>query len=266
MKWYFISAICLFVFLMGCYWVHAQNRFDTFSINAPQLNTEKKIWVYTPKNYNPKRRKEYPVLYMHDGQNLMDENTAFAGTWKICETLDSLKLEIIVIGIAHGNEKRLDELTPFPHPKYGGGNADQYLEFVFETLKPAVDKKYKTKSDATNTWMMGSSLGGLVSFYAAMKYPNKISQIGVFSPSFWYSDKIYTLANNKEEWTVKTYLMCGDAESENLVAEVQDMNAIIISKAKNQDLIRLKIVPNGTHQEWLWAQEFGATIQWMLKN
>uniref|UniRef100_UPI00404AA292 alpha/beta hydrolase n=1 Tax=Flavobacterium sp. TaxID=239 RepID=UPI00404AA292 len=266
MKWTIIGMLCLLVFLAGCLYVKAQNRFQTFNIDAPQLNTEKLIWVYTPRNYNPKKRKKYPVLYMHDGQNLMDGKTAYAGTWKVCETLDSLKIDIIVIGIAHGNEKRLDELTPFSHPKHGGGQADAYLQFVFETLKPYVDKNYKTKSDAENTLLMGSSLGGLVSFYATMKYSEKFEKVAVFSPSFWFTADIYQMAKNEKSWTTKTYLMCGDSESENLVAEVNQMHEIITAKAKNENLIKLKIVPNGTHQEWLWAQEFGEAVQWLLKN
>lgn len=265
MKYTIISILILILMLLGSFYLKAQNRFTTFKLEASQLNVEKTIWVYTPKSYLFKKRKKYPVVYMHDGQNLMDEKTAYAGTWKICETLDSLQLEVIVIGIAHGNEKRLEELTPFQHPKYGGGKADAYLKFVFETLKPYVDKNYRTKSDAKNTLMMGSSLGGLVTFYAGIKYASQIGKIGVFSPSFWFSEEIYLLAKNQEKWHTKTYFMCGDTESENLVEEVQKMVQIVHEKSKNKEDILVKIVPKGTHQEWLWAQEFGEALQWLLK-
>ena len=72
---------------------------------------------------------------MHDAQNLFDAKTSFAGEWNVDETLDSLNAEVIVVGIEHGNEKRLDELTPFKNEKYGGGNGDKYLDFIVTTLK-----------------------------------------------------------------------------------------------------------------------------------
>ena len=99
---------------------------------------------------------------MHDAQNLFDAKTSFAGEWNVDKTLDSLKAQVIVIGIEHGNEKRGDELTPFPNKKQGGGKADDYLDFIVNTLKPYVDKNYRTKTNASNTVIFGSSLGGLV--------------------------------------------------------------------------------------------------------
>jgi hypothetical protein len=86
--------------------------------------------VYLPKDYDSNAKKKYPVIYMHDGQNLFDAKTSYVGEWNVDETLDSISAQVIVIGIEHGNEKRMEELTPFKHEKYGGGNADNYLEFL----------------------------------------------------------------------------------------------------------------------------------------
>ena len=108
---------------------------------------------------------------MHDAQNLFDTKTSFAGEWNVDEKLDSLSAQVIVVGIENGGEKRLEELTPYKNYNYGGGNADNYLEFIVNTLKPEIDKKYRTKPNAKNTTIMGSSLGGLTSFYAVIKYP-----------------------------------------------------------------------------------------------
>ena len=107
-------------FLLTFPFCNAQKNVSTFVIEAPQLQSTKKIWLYLPENYNATTKK-YPVLYLHDAQNLFDASTSYAGEWRIDETLDSLKAEIIVVGIAHGNEKRIDELTPFKHEEYGGG-------------------------------------------------------------------------------------------------------------------------------------------------
>ena len=93
---------------------------------------------------------------MHDGQNLFDAKTSFAGEWNIDEKLDSLKAQVIVVGIEN-TEKRTEELTPFVHTRHGGGKANDYLDFIVNTLKPKIDATYRTKTNAKNTMMMGSS-------------------------------------------------------------------------------------------------------------
>ncbi|MGB7842151.1 MAG: alpha/beta hydrolase-fold protein, partial [Salinimicrobium sp.] len=167
---------CLFwaLFLLN-FSVFAQStaspNVSTFEIAAPQLDTIRKIWVYLPENYETSE-ESYPVLYMHDAQNLFDAATSYSGEWKVDEVLDSLKTpQVIVVGIEHGNDKRIEELTPYPNEKYGGGKADAYVNFLMITLKPHIDATYRTLPDAENTAIMGSSLGGLTSFYAAIKYP-----------------------------------------------------------------------------------------------
>ena len=128
----------------------ASKQLATFTIKAPQLDTDKKIWIYLPKKYDSAKKK-YPVIYMHDAQNLFDAKTSYVGEWNIDEKLDSLNAQVIIVGIEHGNEKRIDELTPFKNAKYGGGNADNYLRFIVETLKPEIDKKYRTKINTRNS-------------------------------------------------------------------------------------------------------------------
>nr|WP_317126117.1 alpha/beta hydrolase-fold protein [Flavobacterium rhamnosiphilum] len=107
----------------------ASKQVSTFTIEAPQLQTAKKIWVYLPENYETSKKK-FSVIYMHDAQNLFDAKTSYSGEWNVDEKLDSLKAQVIVVGIEHGNDKRIDELTPFKNEKYGGGKADSYLEFI----------------------------------------------------------------------------------------------------------------------------------------
>ena len=222
-------VLLLMTFFLGLTQNYAQNRYTTFKINAPQLDTVKKIYVYLPLNYETSNKK-YPVIYMHDAQNLFDEKTSYVGEWKIDETLDSLKANVIVIGIEHGNQKRLDELTPYKNEKYGGGKADLYLDFIVSELKPYVDKNYRTKSNKRNTAIMGSSLGGLVSFYAGLKYPKVFGKVGCFSPSFWYSDEIYKLTENKKKINTKIYFMCGSDESEDMISDMNRMMSLIRDK------------------------------------
>ena len=111
----------------------ASKQVSTFTLESTQLHSTKKIWLYLPKNYATSTKK-YPVIYMHDAQNLFDAKTSFAGEWNIDEKLDSLNAQVIVVGI-ETTDKRMEELTPYKNAKYGGGNADAYLEFIVKTLK-----------------------------------------------------------------------------------------------------------------------------------
>jgi predicted alpha/beta superfamily hydrolase len=242
----------------------AQNNVSTFIIEAPQLQTAKKIWVYLPQNYAATTKK-FPVIYMHDAQNLFDENTAYAGEWQIDETLDSLKAQVIVIGIEHGNEKRIDELTPYKNEQYGGGNANNYIDFIVSNLKPHIDSTYRTKKGKLNTAIGGSSLGGLVSYYAALKYPKIFGKALVFSPAFWINPEIYSLTEKTKKINTKLYFMCGDAESETMVADMKRMIDLVnTTRCSCLHLTKTIIVVDGKHNEKLWAKEFAKAYLWLF--
>ena len=250
--------------------LHAQNtaskNVSTFMIDAPQLGSARKIWLYLPENYNATKKK-FPVMYMHDAQNLFDKTTAFSGEWQVDETLDSLKAQVIVVGIAHGNEKRIEELTPYPNPKYGGGKADHYLDFIVTTLKPYIDKNYRTKPDVKNTAIFGSSLGGLVSFYAVLKYPKIFGKAGVFSPSFWYTDDIYKLMEQAPKTKAKIYLLAGDSEStdDDVVGDVKKMERLLdANRCACLKLNKNVVVKGGQHNEKLWRESFAKAYLWLF--
>lgn len=254
----------LFTFIGNAQESTASKNVSTFTIEAPQLKTSKKIWIYLPENYSKDLKKRYAVVYMHDAQNLFDAKTSFVGEWNVDEKLDSLKAPVIVIGIEHGNDKRIDELTPFKNEKYGGGNADQYLEFIVKTLKPYVDKNYRTKTKAKNTTIMGSSLGGLVSFYGALKYPDVFGKAGVFSPSFWFSNEIYAFAEKQSKIKTKIYFLCGDKESEDMVNDLHKMERLLDTKrCYCLHLNKTKIVKGGEHNEKLWRDGFVKAFLWL---
>lgn len=243
----------------------ASNQVSTFSIEAPQLHSTKKIWIYLPKNYQTSKKK-YPVLYMHDAQNLFDAKTSFVGEWNVDEKLDSLKAQVIIVGIEHGNEKRMEELTPFKNEKYGGGNADNYLEFIAKTLKPEIDSKYRTKTNTRNTGIMGSSLGGLVSFYAILKYPEIFGKAAVFSPSFWFNRKeIIELTQETKKINTKIYFLCGDNEGDSdMVNDLDKVDDLISSKrCECKNLTKKKIVKGGQHNEKLWRDGFTKAFLWL---
>lgn len=244
----------------------ASPQMKKFEIEAPQLDTIKKIWIYLPQSYECSN-KSYTVIYMHDAQNLFDRETSYVGEWEVDEALDSLQTpESIIVGIEHGGGKRIAELTPFPHEKYGGGKGDVYVEFIISTLKPYVDKNYRTLSDQKNTGIFGSSLGGLISFYAALEHPDIFGKAGVYSPSFWFSDRIYEFSENAEiDGSTKFYFLVGDKESEEMVPDLEKMIDLLEKKGLKSENYKAKIVPGGEHNEALWRDNFPETYIWLME-
>ena len=159
---------------------------------APFLSG-RRCWVYLPPGYG-QSGASYPVLYMHDGQNLFDVRTAFAGEWKVDETLESLIHQgvldpIIVVGIENGGASRVTEYTPWVDAGNGGGGGDAYLTAVRDVLLPEVGRRYRTRTGPEHTWMCGSSLGGLISAYAGYAYASTWGRVAAVSPSYWWADR-----------------------------------------------------------------------------
>ena len=263
--------ILILIFLLFCLIeVYSQSinkpRYSTFEIDAPQLYCKRKIWLYLPLDYE-KSNNKYPVIYMHDGQNLFDAKASFAGEWNIDETLDALAANVIVVGIENGGDNRMEELTPFKNEKYGGGNADNYLEFIIKTLKPYIDNNYKTKTSAKNTCLFGSSLGGLLSFYGTIKYPEIFGKVGCFSPSFWFNRKeIFELMSNQKKYKTKIYFLCGDNEGDDdMIKDLNNMEYLINSKrCQCKKLNKKGIIIGGQHNEKLWREGFKNAYLWLF--
>jgi predicted alpha/beta superfamily hydrolase len=233
----------------------------------PQLDRHRRIWLYLPPDYDSSG-KTYPVLYMHDGQNLFDAATSFAGEWEVDETLNNLydegKNVPIVVGIDNGGADRISEYTPWPNPQYGGGDGNLYAQFIVETLKPYIDQNFRTKPGRLHTGVMGSSLGGLISHYAGIKYQETFGKAGVFSPSYWFNDLIYdfTFETGKSD-DMRIYVMGGTNESSGLVGEMMAMMDTLLATGFAEDEMNLKLAEGGQHNESLWRQQFAEAFQWM---
>lgn len=252
-----------------------QERVSTASKNVhildsnfyiPQLDRYRRIWIYLPQSYSTSQKK-YPVLYMHDGQNVFDEATSGFGEWGVDETLDSLgpqHKELIVVAIDNGAEKRLNEYSPYDMEKYGKGEGDQYVDFLAKTLKPYIDKHYRTKKDEKNTFVAGSSMGGLISFYAILKYPKVFGGAGVFSPAFWITPQLKNIdPEQAKKVKGKIYFYGGQMESESMVTDMLNVFDQMkrYSKAKMQTVIRAE----GKHNEPTWRNEFPLFYKWVMK-
>ena len=232
----------------------------------PQLNRYRKVWVYLPANYNLLKGKFFPVLYMHDGQNLFNEQTAFAGEWGVDECLDTLQRQLnkdcIVVGIDNGGEHRMQEYNPYDNEKFGKGEGSQYVDFLVQTLKPFIDKRFRTQKDAAHTVTAGSSMGGLISLYAVIKYPDVFGAAGVFSPAFQVAPRLYLDAQQMKWKTVhRIFFYAGAKESEMMVANMKQMeDALYNSKMIEEQEI---IFPLGQHNETYWRQVFDDFYKWL---
>lgn len=236
----------------------------------PQLSRSRRIWVYLPPDYESSGLS-YPVLYMHDGQNLFDVLTSYSGEWEVDESLNALASQghkvPIVVGIDNGGIDRIGEYTPWPNPEYGGGDGELYIRFIVETLKPYIDLYYRTLSDRSNTALMGSSLGGLVSHFGALSYQDVFSKAGLFSPSYWFSDSVwaFTRTHGKSQ-NMRIYQLCGTLEGGNTVGDMLRMNDSLIIAGFSQEEIFNKVVTGGQHNEALWRTNFKEAYLWLFEG
>lgn len=244
----------------------AQVRILNDTFDMPQLGRQRRIWIYLPKDYAASGRS-YPVIYMHDGQNLFDDYTAGFGEWGIDEIMDKLpdSKESIIVGIDHGGEYRITEYDPYDS-KYGKGRGDDYLSFLVKTLKPYIDSHYHTKTDAKHTTIAGSSMGGLISMYGALKYPDVFGNAGVFSPAFWIAaPDIYNYAEKQPLKSYsRFYFVCGDAESDSMVADMQKMGDILRKRGKSNAKAPLIVIKGASHNEKQWSGDFPAFYTWLI--
>ena len=232
----------------------------------PQLKRQRRIWIYLPAGYTEKENKaRYNVLYMHDGQNLFDDATSFSGEWGIDEALDSSNAQLIVVGIDNGGDKRMNEYNPYDHKRFGTGEGDAYIDFIVKTLKPYIDKNYRTKKGKENTLIFGSSMGGLISMYAVLKYPKTFGGAGIFSPSFWIAPQMYTLMQEKgKKVKANLYFFVGKLEGESMVPDMLKAFSTMagVSKSNMQSVIR----DEGKHNEGTWRKEFPGALYFMING
>lgn len=239
---------------------------DDFEI--PQLGKRRRIWALVPCDYY-RTRKRYPVLYLQDAQNLFNEHAPY-GNWAIDQKLGIMKElgfgDLIIIAIEHGGTERIKEYSPFDTERFGPGEGALYAKFMIETLKPYVDRKFRSSPHRIHTGIGGSSMGGLISVYTGMSYPEVFSKWMIFSPSLWLSSQIFREARefiNKEPSFV--YLYGGKNESSSMEKELTLFTEVLAKKAINRQFIHYKLSmdPTATHHESFWGAEFPKAIKWL---
>lgn len=235
---------------------------ESFQIVSSILKNNRLIRVYLPKSYSKSESKRYPVLYMHDGQNVFQDKDAIGGvSLGIEEYVEKNEIDVIIVAIDQVVEERKNEYCPWVSGEFVryltdssdsyGGKGKQYIEFIVQELKPTIDSNYRTIS--SNSLMAGISLGGLITIYAACKYPHVFRTIICLSSSFWPNqEKIEKLIDESDLTLIKSiYLDCGTneaGEGTRLSDEFIKSNQIIYRKLKDKiPNTRFVVIPDAEH-------------------
>ncbi|MGZ8303750.1 MAG: alpha/beta hydrolase [Telluria sp.] len=240
------------------------------SIYSPQLGNSRSLRIYLPPSYYTNTLKRYPVLYMHDAQNLFSASTAFGGVeWRVDETINSLvgsgaMDEVIVVGIDN-NADRINEYTPCCDPQYGGGKINQYESFIINTVKPFVDQSYRSLTGNQNTAIMGSSLGGLASFYIARRNPAVFSKSGGMSSSFWWNNRymVNTVVAASGKVAGKFYIDAGTS-SDGLADTTAMRDAMVVDGYVQGVDMHYYVAQGAGHNEASWAARLNKPLTYMF--
>ena len=234
-------------------------------VYSPQLDNARDVIVYLPPSYSEGERR-YPVVYMHDAQNLFDRATSFIGEeWQVDETMESLSadgLEAVVVGLPHAGERRIAEYSP---PSNGNRQArgDRYVAFVCETVKPMIDRDFRTQTGRDSTTVLGSSMGGLISLYAFFARPDVFGRAGAMSPSLWAGrGAIYDHVGDAPFVPGRIYLDNGTRE-----AGAQHMADLLKEKGYREGRDLLVVVEKGgRHTESAWARRLPGALRFLVQG
>jgi len=231
------------------------------------------ILVYLPPSYGARPARRYPVLYLGDGQNVFDAATSFAGEWGVDEAAENLAAggqgpEVILVAIPNGGDARLAEYDPWPAPAglpIAGqeSQAAAYLDFVLQTVRPRVDRAFRTRTGRGSTGIVGSSLGGLIALYACLTRPNVFGFCGALSPAFWVTGgKIFAAAEERSAAGLRVYLDVGRREAGGrMVPQIRRMRDVL--RRRGYDVAYVEDA-DGEHNEEAWRRRFPAMLAWFL--
>ena len=241
------------------------------------VDVPRDVIVYLPPEYNLHGQDiRYPVLYLHDGQNLFDSATAFAGNeWGLDELAEELiqakRIQpLIIVGIYNAGNVRISEYTHVRNRKGAGGKARAYGKMIVDDLKPFIDSEYRTVTDPPNTGLGGSSLGGLVTLYLGMRNPEVFGKLVVMSPSVWWANRalIREVRRSSRKAEQKIWLDTGTCEGddpETCVKNVRDLRDALADRGwiEGRDL-RFVEDEGAGHDEKAWGHRMRDALLYLF--
>lgn len=230
--------------------------------------------MYLPPGYDTEPGRQYPVLYLHDGQNLFDGATSFIPgmDWHVGQTADQCIQEgrvepLIIVGIYNAGKQRLGEYTPTRAPKLGGGRANRYAKFLLDEVRPFVKGNYRVREGVANTGIGGSSLGGLVSLYLGLREPKIFGKIAALSPSVWWNERVILrfASAARVEPHPRIWLDIGTREGPRTVDDVERFHEVLLNKGWRSDRdLHYERIEGAEHNEAAWAQRVGPFLQFLF--
>jgi predicted alpha/beta superfamily hydrolase len=239
------------------------------NVHSPELDNVRDLLVYLPPTYEADERR-YPVVYMHDGQNLFDPATSFAGEWAVDQTLDAASeagVEVIVVAIPNMGPARADEYSPFLDQRHkGGGRGEAYLRFIIDTIKPRVDADFRTLPGREHTGIAGSSLGGLISLYGFFRRRDVFGFAGIKSPALWFADRAVLRWVERQPFAGgRLYIDVGMREGQNTLNDVLRLRDILQWKGyRNLHDLLCVVDTAGDHSERAWARRLHRQMRFLL--
>lgn len=237
-------------------------RLVTHDLYMASLERDRKIRVCLPPAYNKEHSRAFPVMYLMDGQNLFEDATSYAGAWHIGEKVAHLPADkqIIMVGIDNGEKKRMNEYLPI-HRASRVAEGEAYLEFILEQVIPLVNAQYRTLPQPENTYISGSSLGGLLAFYAVTRYGQHFGRGGILSPSFWYQPKVFQKIKHYPQ--NKIYILASNTESQFMGKSLMQAYRELKESGYSDHQLRVVLRADGRHDERFWGSEFNEMLLWL---
>ena len=249
-------------------------RLDRYEMHSAILPDAREISVYLPEAYFADPTRRFPVLYLHDGQNLFDGRKSYLPnrTWRAGETADAESAAghiepVILVGIANTGLRRMAEYTPTRDFKMGGGEGHLYGRLLVEELKPFLDAHYRTRTGPHDTGLGGSSLGGLISLYLGLQYPQVFGKLAVLSPSIWWDQRsiLDLVANAQPRPDFRIWLDIGTGEGARHVRDTDRLHRLLLSRGwKDEETVEYRRIEGGYHDEDAWAARFDQVLRFLF--
>lgn len=266
-------------------------KLETHQLHMSYKNEKRRVRVLLPKNYDKDEAKNYPVVYMHDGQNVFYSSEAYSGySWKVIPAIKQNPdlPKMIVVGIDNAGQDRINEYTPWkitesplPEDIELGGRGAEFAEFVMTVVKPFIDQHYRTKSDKYHTAMIGSSLGGNISAFMGIEYKDQIGGLGIFSLANWITSKAFDsyIARKGLDPEQRVYIQVGTQEGDDTDRQMMYGNMKqayidcslkyykqLIKGSVPIDSIRLNIFADEEHNEKAWAKHLPECLRFLSEK